>query len=55
MMIPGPMDHLKANAIAVALGAVLVLVVQAASQASKNADSGQPPFWERWTGGWATF
>lgn len=50
MMIPGPMDHVKANAIAVAVGAVLVLVVQAVSNARIKAAAGQPSFWERWTG-----
>lgn len=50
MMIPGPMDHLRANAIAVAVGAGLVLLVQAVSQARSYADAGKPSFWERWTG-----
>lgn len=47
-MIPGPMEHLKATAIAFATGAAVVLIMQAISQISGSKASDEPSFWERW-------
>lgn len=50
-MFPGPMEHLKANAIAMVVGAALVLVVQALGRQEAGEDGvGRQSFWERWTG-----
>lgn len=50
-MIPGPMEHLKASAIAFAVGAAVVLAIQTISRLSESKDTGEPSFWERWMDG----
>jgi len=49
-MIPGPMDHLKANALALAAGAALVLLVQALSRPRNDDETPWASWWERWNG-----